>query len=99
MELVNVTAIERFARKHRDAARWLANWADIAHAAGWQNLQQVRRQFPSADGVPLKSRVVVTVFNIKGNEYRLLAVIHYSVQRIVILDVLTHEEYQRGRWK
>lgn len=97
MELVNVSAIERFARKHQDAARWLAGWIDVASAASWRSLTDVREQFPSADGVKLKSRVVVTVFNVKGNEYRLLTVIQYLAQRIVIMDVLTHEEYDRNR--
>jgi mRNA interferase HigB len=99
MELVNLKAVDRFARKHRDAARWLANWVDIATAAAWQDIQDVRRQFPSADGVMLRTHVVVTVFNVKGNEYRLLTIIHYSAQRVVILDVMTHEEYDRNRWK
>ena len=99
MELANVTAIERFARKHRDAATWLANWIDVAKSASWRSIQDVRNQFPSADGVTLKNRTVVTVFNVKGNEYRLLTVISYAAQRIVILDGLTHAEYDRNNWK
>jgi mRNA interferase HigB len=99
MDLVNLSAIDRFVRKHRDAAKWLANWIDVAQAAAWKNLQDVRKQFPSADGVQLKSRVIVTVFNVKGNEYRLLTIIDYPAQRVVICDVLTHEEYSRDRWK
>lgn len=99
MELVNVTVIERFARKHRDAAKWLANWIDVAKGASWRSIQDVRKPFPSADGVTLDSGVVVTVFNVKGNEYRLLTIIHYAAQRIVILDVMTHEEYAEKKWK
>ena len=99
MDLVNLTAIDRFAKKHRDAAKWLANWVDIAKTAAWQNIQDVRRQFPSADGVTLKSRVVVTVFNVKGNEYRLLTVIGYAARRVVVIDVLTHAEYDSEKWK
>lgn len=99
VELVNVSAIERFVRKHRDAGNWLANWIDVAQAASWRSLQDVRKNFPSADGVQLKSRVVVTVFNVRGNEYRLLTVIHYVAQRIIIWNVLTHAEYDRESWK
>ena len=99
MELVNVSAVERFVRKHRDAARWLANWADVVRVASWHSLQDVRQQFPSADGVTLKSGAVVTVFNVKGNDYRLLTAIHYVAGRVVILHVLTHPEYDREKWK
>lgn len=99
MELVNIRAIERFVRRYRDSGKWLANWIDVAKSASWNSLHDVRRQFPSADGVTLKSGAVVTVFNVKGNEYRLLTSIRYAAQRIVILDVLTHGEYDRGKWK
>jgi mRNA interferase HigB len=99
VELVNVTAIERFVARHPDAAKWLGNWIDVAAASSWQSIHDVRRQFPSADGVKLKSRVVVTVFNVKGNQYRLLTIINYAVQRIVIFDLLTHAEYDRQKWK
>jgi hypothetical protein len=37
MELANLVAIERFARKYRDAANWLANWVDVAKSASWQS--------------------------------------------------------------
>ena len=99
VELVNLTAIERFTRKHSDAGDWFANWIDIAQAADWRNILDVRHQFPSADGVKLKNRTVVTVFNVKGNEYRLLTIISYSAQRVVVLDILTHAEYSKDKWK
>ena len=99
MQLANVTAIHCFVRKHRDSARWLANWLDIAQSATWQSILDVRAQFPTADGVALKNRVIVTVFNVKGNEYRMLTVISYKEQRIVILDVMTHAEYDKQKWK
>ena len=96
---MNLVAIERFARKHRDAARWLANWVEVARAATWQNISDVRNQFPSADGVSLNGRVIVTVFNVKGNEYRLLTLINYAEQQVAIFQVLTHAEYHKEKWK
>jgi len=43
--------------------------------------------------------VVVTVFNIRGNRYRLLTALHYSTAVCRVLDVLTHAEYSTDRWK
>lgn len=40
-----------------------------------------------------------TVFNIRGNTYRLIVTIHYNRQKIYIRHVLTHAEYDRGDWK
>jgi len=55
---------------------------------------ELRRIFPSADQVGK-----LTVFNIGGNKARLIAAIHYNRCRIYIRQVLTHTEYDRGRWK
>ena len=41
----------------------------------------------------------MTVFNIGGNKYRLIAAIHYNRRKLFIRAVLTHAEYDRGAWK
>ncbi|MEX0777840.1 MAG: type II toxin-antitoxin system HigB family toxin [Phycisphaeraceae bacterium] len=43
--------------------------------------------------------MVVTAFNIKGNEYRLIAVVRYARAVCRVVEVLTHAEYSTGRWK
>jgi mRNA-degrading endonuclease HigB of HigAB toxin-antitoxin module len=40
-----------------------------------------------------------TVFNISGNKYRLIAVVDYALQSVSIEFVLTHSEYDEGRWR
>jgi mRNA interferase HigB len=40
-----------------------------------------------------------TVFNIGGNKYRLVTVIHFNRGKVFVRHVLTHEEYTRGQWK
>ena len=99
VELLNLTALDRAIRKYRDAKTWLSQWSQVVQAASWQNIQELRRDYPSTDGVKLKSQVVVTVFNVKGNSYRLLAVVDYSAQRVYVAAVLTHAEYNKNQWK
>jgi mRNA interferase HigB len=53
-------------------------------------LAEVRRDFPHADPVG-----DLTIFNIHGNHYRLIARIDYSRQKIYVAEVLTHAEYDR----
>ena len=43
--------------------------------------------------------LVVTVFNIKGNRYRLPVIVNYTAAVCRVVDVLTHAEYSTGRWK
>ena len=100
MIVLNTRAVERAAAKYRDAAGWLETWSAVARAATWQSIEDVRRDFASADGVPLRGGVVVTVFNVKGNEYRLLTTINYRQQQVYVLEVMTHAKYSRQRqWK
>jgi mRNA interferase HigB len=82
------------AKHHGDLAGPLDVWYRIAKKADWSSLEDTRRDFPSADGVG-----DYTVFNIKGNEYRLIALIFYRSRRLFIRDVVTHAAYSKGRWK
>ncbi|MGN6627784.1 MAG: type II toxin-antitoxin system HigB family toxin [Tepidisphaeraceae bacterium] len=77
---------------------WLNQWAALTLTARWSSLQDVRKIFPHADGVKLKNGLVVTVFHVKGNEYRLLTRISYARSIVLVLDVLTHEVYDRRLW-
>jgi len=55
---------------------------------------EVRRDMPAADAVGK-----FTVFNIKGNAYRLITEINYQTGRVFLRHVLTHADYSRGAWK
>jgi mRNA interferase HigB len=99
VELINQTALDRAIRKHRQAGKWLSQWSQVVRSASWRSLQDVRWNYPSADGAKLKTEVVVTIFNVKGNSYRLLTLIDYALQRVYVAAVLTHAEYDKGQWK
>lgn len=77
-----------------DLAGPLDAWYRIAKKAEWRSLAEVRQTFPSADGVAR-----YTVFNIKGNAFRLIAEINYRTGRLYIRHVLTHAAYDKDGWK
>jgi mRNA interferase HigB len=54
----------------------------------------VRSVFAHADIVGRR-----TVFNIHGNDYRLIARVNYKTKRVFILYILTHVDYSKGGWK
>jgi mRNA interferase HigB len=60
---------------------------------------QARRDYPHADGVKTPRGDILTVFNIGGNKYRLVARIRYDYQLVNVRVVLTHREYDEGQWK
>ncbi len=77
----------------------LAIWPLAPENADWRDLMDVRKTFPHADGVRLKSGLVVTVFNVKGNNFRLLTWIDYGVGTIEVLEIPGHTAYSRESWK
>ncbi len=70
-----------------------------AGSTTWKNLVDTRKTFPHADQVKVKSERTVTVFNICGNDFRLITAIHYDRQKIFVLNFLTHAEYTKDTWK
>jgi mRNA interferase HigB len=82
------------AERHGDLGAPLEVWYRVTKKADWKNLMDVRRVFPTADAAEK-----FTVFNIKGNAYRLVTEINYQTGRIFLRHVLTHAEYSKGGWK
>ena len=80
----------------------LDSWYRIAKRARWRSLEDVRRTYRHADGVVVgkgKQKRVYTVFNIGGNDFRLVTEIFYDDETILVRHVLTHAEYDKGAWK
>ena len=94
MHVISRKKLLEAARAHADLAGPLDVWYRIAKKAEWRSLMHVRRVFPTADAVQR-----FTVFNIKGNAYRLITEINYRTGRIFLRHVLTHTEYDKGGWK
>ena len=94
MHIISRKKLSEFSQIHADAAVPLDNWYRIAKAAEWKYLVEVRCELSSAEAVGN-----FTVFNIKGNEYRLIVSIDYERQLIYIKYILTHAEYDKEKWK
>ncbi|PYU92715.1 MAG: type II toxin-antitoxin system HigB family toxin [Acidobacteria bacterium] len=94
MHLLSRDALKEAGRNHADLEKPLDVWYRVAKKAEWKSLADVRRTYPHADAVGK-----YTVFNIKGNDYYLIVEINYRTGRIFIRHVLTHQEYDRGKWK
>ena len=94
MRIISYKTLRVAANTHPDLKQPLENWYKIAKTSTWTCLNDVRKTFPSADSVGN-----FTVFNVKGNRYRLIVGIDYKKQIIFIKYVLTHAEYDQEAWK
>ena len=94
MHLISRKRLNEFAARHPTATGGLAHWYRVLKRNDPENFAALRRLFPHADQVD-----GLTVFNIGGNKARLVAAIHYNRRKVYIRAVLTHAEYDTGRWK
>ena len=94
MHIISRKKLKDAAARHPELERPLDAWFRIVKKASWKNLADVRKTFSSADAVGKW-----TVFNSKGNEFRLITEINYAGSRVYLRHVLTHAEYDRQGWK
>jgi len=91
MKILNRVLLDKFVDKHADTEIALQHWIDIVEEAEWKSHLELKMDFPSADYVG-KERYV---FNIRGNNYRIVAVITFIAGSLMIRFIGTHAEYNK----
>ena len=94
MRIIKRGALELFWQLHPNAKASLESWYAVTRKATWKTPAEMKQVYPAADLVGRR-----TVFNIAGNKYRLIARVNYQTQRVFVLYLLTHAEYDKGAWK
>lgn len=94
MRVVGREKISDFQEDYPDSVAPLDRWVRIVEAAAWKNTAEVSAPFGSADFVGGK-----VGFNIGGNKCRLIAAISFEIRILSVETVLTHSEYDKGKWK
>lgn len=91
MHVIAKSTLLVFAAKHPEARDKLLSWHRTMKACTAKNLSELKLTFTSADYVPKK----YTVFDIGGNDYRIVTVIFYDAQKVYVRLVGTHSEYDK----
>lgn len=94
MHVISYKKLKEFFTNNRESEIALDTWYRIMKTIEPQSIAGIKEHFPSADAVGRR-----TVFNVGGNKYRIITRINYRFQRIYILYVLTHKEYDLEKWK
>jgi mRNA interferase HigB len=89
MRVIALKHIRDFCRKHPNAAQPLLAWAEEARFSQWRTPQDIKQRYGSASFLG-SNRVV---FNIKGNEYRLVVAVAYRFQAVYVKFIGTHAAY------
>src|SRR4051794_19578736 len=99
MRVTSRKALVKFWEKWPAAKHPLAEWHRISKRSQWRNFAEVKAVFGQTDQAKVTSGHTVAIFDIGGNKFRLIAAIHYNTQRVFVLRVLTHKEYDTNAWK
>ncbi|MBE7174756.1 MAG: type II toxin-antitoxin system HigB family toxin [Mucilaginibacter polytrichastri] len=91
MVVISYGTLRDFYNVHSDARDALNNWYRLVSQADWANFQEVKSMFNMVDAVG-NDRFV---FNVRGNHYRIVAMIFVDIRTVYIRFVGTHKEYDR----
>jgi mRNA interferase HigB len=91
MVVISYGTLREFYKKYPDSEDALNNWYRATLAADWSNFHEMKKLFNSVDAVG-NDRFV---FNIRGNRYRLVAMIFFDIRTVFIRFVGLHKEYDQ----
>lgn len=103
--LIKRPFLREAALRHPEASSPIFRWERIVQMAQWSCFDDLKKTFPNADQAPVASGRIVTIFNIGGNAFRLIAAVHYPKRenkgRIFLLRFFTHAQYDKlnRAWK
>ena len=89
MRITNISEVERYRRRYRDAAARLNLWKEQVSEASWSTPHDAQREMPGV--TPIGGGRLI--FNIKGNHYRLVAFVNYELGTVHVRFFGTHAEY------
>ena len=99
MKIIKRSTIRFYIANYPKAEKQLKVWLNIIKSENFNNFEELRKVFPTADPVVCKEGKIRTVFNICGNHFRLITRISYKAKTVFIREFLPHNEYDKGRWK
>lgn len=93
MRIVSHKKLKEFyeSKGYEDSRIALERWYNIAEKAEWRNLSEIKVDFPATDYVGNQHYV----FNIRGNNYRLVVVIKFTMGYVFVRWLGTHKEYDK----
>lgn len=91
MRIFTEQTIKAYAEKHPEAKTALQEWAMIVKQSKWTCFADIKQTFNSVDSVGNQRYV----FNIKGNNFRLVVLIKFTLQFVYIRFIGTHKEYDK----
>jgi len=91
MRVISRRVLKEYGDCHAEVRGPLSAWYEEAKKAHWKTSQDIKNEYASASFLE-DNRVI---FNIKGNDYRLVVHLKYAMGVVMIKWIGTHAEYDR----
>lgn len=88
MHVISIKMLREFWQKHPTAEKALRDWHTVVENTEFRDFNHVREFFNTADYV-----VPYTIFDIAGNNFRLVVIVRYRFNKVYVHKVMTHREY------
>lgn len=95
MQVHGVYKLHEFCGKHPPARSWVRSWLADARGATWKTPQELKDRYPRASILPKN----MAIFDVKGNDYRMLVQVAYKNGIVVVRWIGTHDAYDRISWE
>jgi mRNA interferase HigB len=94
VEILNSRLIDHFVQEHADSRTPLREWVKKTTAAQWETNADVQKTFRNVDHLGGQK----FISNIGGNKYRLAAMVWIVSERVYVLKIMTHADYDREKF-
>lgn len=95
MKVHGLDKLAQFCTKHPAIRGWVSTWLADARGASWKTSHEIKYRYSTASF--LGGNVVI--FNVKGNDYRMVTQIAYQMGVVVVKWIGTHDEYNKINWE
>jgi mRNA interferase HigB len=94
MIVLGVAVLEEAKRVYPYAKSAISRWKTITEGAVWKGFEDIKQHFNAPDRVGK-----CVVFDIKHDNFRLIAIVEYARATVIVKDFLKHSDYDKDRWK
>ena len=95
MKVHGLKELDEFCKKHPVARSWIQVWLADAKGARWTCSHDIRHRYATASFLGTN----VVIFNVKGNDYRMVTRVAYKMGIVVVNWVGTHAAYSKINWE
>lgn len=94
MKVLGRKKVEDFKAKHAKSRSGMERFLTLLDSCQARTFVELKMMFPAVD----QTNSGRTIFDVCGNNYRVISIVAYIEQQVIITHVLTHEEYSRYQW-